>query len=366
MARALVASILSMGAFNGHSQCFAWQPTAADVENTLIQELSLLATSGQPHRLEQSLKPLFDGQAKNAHGNLAPAEARSALRAAFLQQAGWGLRAELPDRLAAQLEQRTGGKGLGLRELAVLGSSIESLVRAESTQRLAASYEALNLSTKGSASRADALSALTHYAKAYLGESPSSAAWLQRLDKQGAAWKPSGAEVAFADAVAATAGLERALSAMKSQDCQTEGPSCLDVSGIYELCCRENAASEPSVLAAAMADYPKTWAASLAALALTAVLQVLLHFFGQNAADASEEKVEGEKAAAESTEKEQVAAGRPQPWGAILALGLLCAAAVALDLLDAHIIAPALVAGLALLLAARFAPAQKKPAKKVA
>merc|ERR1719222_819452 len=119
------------------------------------------------HRLEsieQSLRPIFLAMPKNEYGNLDHASARYVLHRLFVQRHGmfmkglnpggeaWGdatptelLEDRVPAYVQSLFEERLGGHGLSLHELAILAATLEHLIHDEAVDRLQAVYRAHNL-----------------------------------------------------------------------------------------------------------------------------------------------------------------------------------------------------------------------------
>jgi len=394
MAFGSVASLsMAAGLLALTSPCDAsvWQAKTEDVEMSLIAELSVLVHTGQPHRLEAALRPIYSSLPKSAQGSLEPDVVRSALHRLFLQRPGWSVKglepgssAEswVPAYLLKLLEDRAGERGLGLRELAALAASLEDLARKEATARLEWSYQAVGLPLAGRADRARVMSALRMYAEGYVSgnasdtEASSRQKWLERLAADH--WKAGGSDdgkLSFQDAGASVLLIERQLSRFKSQECSglksAASPSdCLDVSSLYSLCCPSDAEGtpEPSVWAAAWTEFPCQWAFSFTCFLLTALVHVSRWLRGCSSQDASMDSAVKPEAGATESVATPEEASPPQQTGLLgicVALCGLCAAAVAMDLLDIAVIAPALAAGLVLLGAARLAAKQPVKAKKV-
>merc|ERR1719393_15618 len=112
-------------------------------------------------RLEQALSPLYSSLPKNAHGHLEASVVRYALHRYFAQQHGWNVKGLLstgsvansssavdvltdrvPSYVQGRFETTLGGKGFGLRELALFASTMEHLVHTETTSRLHWAYQA--------------------------------------------------------------------------------------------------------------------------------------------------------------------------------------------------------------------------------
>jgi len=145
------------------------QITKQDVEETLLAELSRVASSSQALLdIEDELRPMFVALPKNRHGSLESSVVRYALHRYFVQKHGWymtgldpagaALSSTAPssimkDRAPAYIqslfEERMQGRGLGLRELAVFAASLSDLVHKEAMGGLHRVYTSLRLPTIG-------------------------------------------------------------------------------------------------------------------------------------------------------------------------------------------------------------------------
>merc|ERR1719188_1880807 len=101
---------------------------------------------------------------QNAYGKLGHAAASYVLHRLFVQRHAWSvlgldpagesiavwnasaatriLENRVPEHVLSVFEERLGGRGLGLEELAVLAATLEHLVHQESIERLRVSYRA--------------------------------------------------------------------------------------------------------------------------------------------------------------------------------------------------------------------------------
>merc|ERR1719174_3512348 len=108
------------------------------------------------------LRPMFGAVTKNENGKLGSAAAGYVLHRVFVQRHGWFIRAlepagnalaswntsnptsileeRVPEHVQNLFEKRLGQRGLGLKEIAILASTLEHLVHVESLQRLNVSY----------------------------------------------------------------------------------------------------------------------------------------------------------------------------------------------------------------------------------
>jgi hypothetical protein len=140
-----------------------------DIRDTLLEEIEKSLGRGSAGNrlalLEATLMPLFNALPKNEHGRLEHSTVRYALHRLFVMRHGWSIKGLRASGLASNLssptgvlqgqaplyvqdlfEQRLGGKGLGLQELAVLASTIEHLIHNEASGKMAAVFNVLMLS----------------------------------------------------------------------------------------------------------------------------------------------------------------------------------------------------------------------------
>jgi len=126
------------------------------------------AGGGSLDAVERSLAQMHAALPKNDNGRLAPSVVRYALHRYFAGRHGWLIRGLEPaggnwssssptsvaqDRVPSYLqelyEQRLGSRGLNLRELAVLASTLEKVVHEASLGWLEAAYRVLQIPTTG-------------------------------------------------------------------------------------------------------------------------------------------------------------------------------------------------------------------------
>jgi len=138
---------------------------AEDIEAVFSSEvLEALGGGLAEPKLAQSediLRPMFKTLPKNEHGNLGRAAVRYALHRFFVKQHGWFveglelpeagqnassptaiLKERVPSYVEDLFEHHLGGRGFGLRQLAILASTLEHLVHDEAMGRLQESYQA--------------------------------------------------------------------------------------------------------------------------------------------------------------------------------------------------------------------------------
>jgi len=130
--------------------------------------------------VERALAQMYATLPKNNNGRLQPSVVRFALHRYFAGQHGWLIRGLEPaggnwssssptsvaqDRVPSYLqelyEQRLGGRGLNLRELAVLAATLERVVHEASLGWLEAAYRALQIPTTGRAAAEEVGKALS-------------------------------------------------------------------------------------------------------------------------------------------------------------------------------------------------------------
>merc|ERR1719420_307500 len=136
---------------------------SAESEQALLAELEIALGGGHRHatekrlkRIEQMISPMFGAVAKNSNGKLGSAAAGYVLHRVFVQRHGWFIRAlepqgnamaawnsstptsileeRVPAHVQELFEKRLGERGLGLKELAVLASTLEHLVHVEALE----------------------------------------------------------------------------------------------------------------------------------------------------------------------------------------------------------------------------------------
>lgn len=148
----------------------------------LVHTLGHAAGEGRILRIEAVLGPMYSALPTNELGNLGHATVRYALNRFFSQEFGWSvkglqssgeswnatspstvLKGSVPSYLQAKLEQRLAGRGVNLRELAVLVATIEDLVHNEAVARLKAAYEIHQLSPTGLVDEQEADSVIDTY-----------------------------------------------------------------------------------------------------------------------------------------------------------------------------------------------------------
>jgi predicted SAM-dependent methyltransferase len=84
------------------------------------------------------------------------------------------LKDQVPAYITGLFEERLAGKGFGLRELAILASTIEHMIHNEAVSRLGAVFDVLKLSVTSPISNDEASEVLDTYMMAYiLGENLS-------------------------------------------------------------------------------------------------------------------------------------------------------------------------------------------------
>merc|ERR1719238_2514773 len=136
------------------------------------------------------ISPMFGAMAKNENGKLGSAAAGYILHRVFVQRHGWFIRAlepqgnslaawnssrptsileeRVPEHVQKLFEKRLGERGLGLKELAVLASTLEHLVHVEALERLKVAYLAGNISQEDVLSEEEAIKVLDMYMAIYI------------------------------------------------------------------------------------------------------------------------------------------------------------------------------------------------------
>lgn len=166
-----------------------------EVKRSLLEEIEGALGTGSASRhldkLEALLQPIYSALPKNEHGKLAHAAGRYALHRLLLLRHGWKidgiasksgawntsspagvLKDQVPAYIQNLFEERLGGQGLGLHELAILASTLEHLIHKDTASKLAATYRVHNLPSMAKLDTTSADDVLDTYMMAYIvGES---------------------------------------------------------------------------------------------------------------------------------------------------------------------------------------------------
>lgn len=137
--------------------------------------------------IEEMLRPTFIAIPKNQHGNLGHAGVRYILHRLFVQRHGWFVRGVepdgegwnstsvggfveegLPEHITTLFEEQLGNRGLCLHDIALLASTLESLVHQEAVSKLKAIYAAHHLPSEGDVAVADVDEAIETYLASYI------------------------------------------------------------------------------------------------------------------------------------------------------------------------------------------------------
>jgi hypothetical protein len=186
---------------SGHAGTFRGQGPSVEMDEvqtnniraTLLSELmdglgkDHHVTEARYQKLEDALRPIFASLPKNAQGNLESPSVRYALHRIFAQRHGMFVKGLEPDGKAwnssspAQIleekvpafvqglfEERLGGQGFGLHELAVLAATLEHLIHDEALDRLRHAYQALGLPLEGALASSKVEEAIDTYMMIYL------------------------------------------------------------------------------------------------------------------------------------------------------------------------------------------------------
>jgi len=169
----------------------------ADFASALLTEIE--GVLGSEHRkftekrlgrIVESMRVSYAAAPQNEYGRLGHAAASYVLHRLFVQRHAWSvigldpagdsmavwnssattkiLEKRVPEHVLGVFEERLGGRGLGLEELAVLAATLEHLVHKESMERLRVSYLAHNFSTEDVLSDTDADMVIDSYMAYYL------------------------------------------------------------------------------------------------------------------------------------------------------------------------------------------------------
>jgi hypothetical protein len=163
----------------------------AEIETSLLAEvegsLGEGSASSRLKRLEVALTPMYAALPKNENGYLGHATVRYALHRLFVQRHGWMvnglhhgsghrnststpllLKEQVPAYVQDLFEERLGGRGFGLHELAVLAATLEHLVHNEVVNRLAAAFKLHGFLPTSTMSQTDVDNVLDSYMMAYI------------------------------------------------------------------------------------------------------------------------------------------------------------------------------------------------------
>jgi len=176
---------------------------ANHMQHEAISEASLLAeveatlgegtASPRVKQLEAALRPIVQSLPKNEKGYLGHSTVRYALHRLFVLRHGWFikglhsagghrnstegamvLKEQVPSYLQDLFEERLGGRGFGLHELAVLASTIEHLIHSEAVSQLTEAFAVHQLSPESLLKESEAEEVLETYMTHYiLGENIS-------------------------------------------------------------------------------------------------------------------------------------------------------------------------------------------------
>merc|ERR1719436_1218045 len=147
------------------------------------------ATEGRLERIMGLMRLTFDALQKNEHGRLGSSAVRYAMHRFFVQRHAWfvrglepggaawnsssptailGEQSGLPDHVQSLFEQRIGGRGFDLHELAVMAATLENLVHKEAMGRLDYTYRLLERSREDPVTTAESHEVLDSYMASYV------------------------------------------------------------------------------------------------------------------------------------------------------------------------------------------------------
>merc|ERR1719408_1219585 len=165
-----------------------------DVQTSLLAEVEGTfgegSASSRVKQMETVLAPIYAALPKNEKGYLGHSTVRYALHRLFVQRHGWVikgldtagghrnstssaglLKEQVPAYIQDLFEQRLGGRGFGLHELAVLAATIEHLVHSEAIKRLGQAFKVHNFLPTSLMTEREADEVLDTYMTSYiLGE----------------------------------------------------------------------------------------------------------------------------------------------------------------------------------------------------
>jgi len=167
LATFLTHALFAFAALRGRPQT-GWNISEQDVESTLFAELAgtFRGGSAQDHlaSLEAELRPMFVVVPRNADGSLPHTVVRYVLHRFFVQKHGWFIRGLEPNATVNQsaqglqnlqewvpaylqrfIELVQEGRGINLRELAIIAATLEDLIHKEAVAHLRQAYDAIDL-----------------------------------------------------------------------------------------------------------------------------------------------------------------------------------------------------------------------------
>merc|ERR1719444_453732 len=162
-----------------------------DIRISLLDEvegsLGKGSASNRLSQIEATLRPIVAALPHNAHGNLERSAVSYALHRLFVARHGWVIKGlgteavakntsspagvlkdQVPAYIQESFEQRLAGKGFSLRELTILGATIEHLIHNEAVSRLGAVFNVLKLSVTSTINKDEASEVLDTYMAAYI------------------------------------------------------------------------------------------------------------------------------------------------------------------------------------------------------
>jgi len=168
-----------------------------DFENALLGELEKVL--GTEHRtfterrlskIEQVVRPIFTAMPRNEHGKLGHGAASYVLHRLFVQRHAWFIQGlepgskgdaawnetspltlfedRVPEYVQTIFEQRIGGLGMGVHEIAVLAATLEHLVHKEAMYKLQLAYKANGFSPEDVTTTSEAINVLDTYMAVYI------------------------------------------------------------------------------------------------------------------------------------------------------------------------------------------------------
>jgi len=163
----------------------------AEIQASLLEEIHTAlgpdTAGGRVTEMEEALRPMYIALPKNEYGNVGHAIVRYALHRLFVRRHGWFitglekrgehrnttsaagiLKDRAPGYIQDLFEERMGGHGLSLHEVAVLASTIEHLVHGETKSRLEASFNAHGMPLGSPVSNDQAIDVIETYMMAWL------------------------------------------------------------------------------------------------------------------------------------------------------------------------------------------------------
>jgi len=159
----------------------------SEIDNSLPRTHGSRLASTRFSQIQKGLGPIYAALQKNEHGKVEHVVARYALHRFFVKHHGWVvkglepagngynasspaglLKDQVPSYILDLFEQRVGGKGFNLVELAILAATVMHLIQDETVQQLTAAFAMHDVEQTGKLNRFEADQMLDSYIMSYI------------------------------------------------------------------------------------------------------------------------------------------------------------------------------------------------------